>query len=1533
MRFFFFLLCFFFTSFLSADYAFDFENSIDLIHGKWKESSVDLATHGKDKMVLSRCFHEGTRRNTWIPNWDVNLPDFGFQEMPRRKFTPPAGCLFDYTYDDDKRLTSVSCLRMDTQETVGCFTLSYFENGCHIASSSGDFVTYQLFSNGCLKEVTTFPHHRCSYAYIPHPLERSFLISERMQDKGPWLKFIYYDDKSRAGKIKEIDISWDEGSSYQCSYRFHYEPGLTSVIDSYEVLTKYHYNENSEIILVETFLPEESAVKPYRIQELEWQGRFLVRKTLKDSSGLIVKQERWEYSEAGNLIEESLEGVLTNKDAGMECFKKFYAYDALNRKIEEREENGLALTFSYHLDSSLVSTKYVWNRGVIEERTFFKYNEADQLIETIVDDGEEAHVRRFERVNQYNQLGLPLSVFSGVIDTTSDQEIILMHMEYAYDSKGRVIQKKTETESIEISYNDALSSQEIFSSKGSYQYTSPQKTHIIEENQEKISYFSAMGQVILEEIYADGEKLLDCRYHYDHSGRLLSKSENGGDPILYSYDSLGRKIQEELPQVLDAHDNPYSPVHHYSYDIQNHLIEPGTCYNIRGQPLQTAGNKEMHYTLNGRLAKEIDASLSYAEYTYDDFGRQIRVERPGFYHEKIYSGSLLIKESFSPGLTIVYDYDGLGRKITSFCEETKRRARFHYDIQGALLSQDEWFDEDPASFLTHSAIKEKEAPSKANIKRDYVPNSRGQTVLRKTIYHENGSFSWMTHDALNRVESLERYLPNGSCSGKTEFRYDAAGRKVKETCQAVVNCWEYDDAGHLISLIEGAGSPEEKITSYRYSISGQVEQEVKPDGVVISYGYNTEGRLISMRSSDHTIDDRFFYDTSGRLIRTEDLLHHTNSEREYDLEGRLIVEKMANGLVIENRYDLLGRRTEMILPDLTAILWQFEADKLSKIIRKDALGNPLYIHSNTHYDEQGRLAISEMIGGLGNQTFSYTDEGRLVKVASPYFKEEAALDSLNRLVGLKGEDSQGTYQQTYTYSSPECLQETGDITETYRFDTCQNLIKRGEVAYSSNSLNQIFSEEQTWQYDLSGNVIEKKEGATTWNYTYDALNRLISVKRNGSVIHEYRYDPFHRRILDEKGYAYLYDGNTEIGRFSANTLIDLRIFSHSSAIAFEIEGAVYLPLYNTLGSLAVLVAAETKKPVESHRYNAFGMTEAKNSIAPWQFAGKRTDPETGLVHFGRRDYDPGIGRFMTPDPHGFFDGMNRYAYCGNDPLNRRDCFGLEAETLEDPSTEGRFFEFFNSLKDKFLSLFSVMRGNSSLGLKQVFEYMAGDGFLLLSGYSSTEIASGHYGKGELNNKVRVSYINGILTTHQGLLSTVTALSETHGNVNIHYVYRPTNGWVHDILTSFAVCLGYVSKEAQTLAATWKLLIRDMGGVEGGGKIIHYAHSIGAIETIRALGLMTEKEQLLIHVYAFGSPSLTQENPSYQVNHFVSVRDGVSLLNLVSFIRACTGEISHVVFTGNPFGIPLIDHLFCDQAYGDIWKSMGRTFMEWYGTIS
>jgi len=58
------------------------------------------------------------------------------------------------------------------------------------------------------------------------------------------------------------------------------------------------------------------------------------------------------------------------------------------------------------------------------------------------------------------------------------------------------------------------------------------------------------------------------------------------------------------------------------------------------------------------------------------------------------------------------------------------------------------------------------------------------------------------------------------------------------------------------------------------------------------------------------------------------------------------------------------------------------------------------------------------------------------------------------------------------------------------------------------------------------------------------------------------------------------------------------------------------------------------------------------------FHGHQVDPETGFIYMRNRYYDPDMGRFISADPMGYFDGPNPYQFAGNSPYNYGDPLGL-----------------------------------------------------------------------------------------------------------------------------------------------------------------------------------------------------------------------------------------------------------------------------------
>jgi len=108
--------------------------------------------------------------------------------------------------------------------------------------------------------------------------------------------------------------------------------------------------------------------------------------------------------------------------------------------------------------------------------------------------------------------------------------------------------------------------------------------------------------------------------------------------------------------------------------------------------------------------------------------------------------------------------------------------------------------------------------------------------------------------------------------------------------------------------------------------------------------------------------------------------------------------------------------------------------------------------------------------------------------------------------------------------------------------------------------------------------------------------------------------------------------------------------------------------FEQLGSVVALTD-ESGNVIERYKYNVFGKPQIPDASGgtvttsaignPYMFTSRRYDPETTLYYYRARMYNPYIGRFMQTDPIGYGDGINWYAYCGNNSITFSDPFGMK----------------------------------------------------------------------------------------------------------------------------------------------------------------------------------------------------------------------------------------------------------------------------------
>ncbi|MCW7753294.1 RHS repeat-associated core domain-containing protein [Desulfobotulus sp. H1] len=207
----------------------------------------------------------------------------------------------------------------------------------------------------------------------------------------------------------------------------------------------------------------------------------------------------------------------------------------------------------------------------------------------------------------------------------------------------------------------------------------------------------------------------------------------------------------------------------------------------------------------------------------------------------------------------------------------------------------------------------------------------------------------------------------------------------------------------------------------------------------------------------------------------------------------------------------------------------------------------------------------------------------------------------------------------------------------------------GAVSITENGSSTGFS------YDDLGNLVavDLPDGRSL-SYLIDGQNRRIGRKVDGVLKQAFLYQDSLNPIAELDG-----EGNL-VSRFIYGDRFHVPAY-------MEKNGRRYRIISDHLGSPRLVVDARTGYVVQEMAYDVWGriILDTNPGFQPFGFAGGLHDPETGLVRFGARDYDPVTGRWTAKDPILFAGGdSNLYGYVLNDPVNFIDPEGLAGIAID-----------------------------------------------------------------------------------------------------------------------------------------------------------------------------------------------------------------------------------------------------------------------------
>ncbi|MCB0891310.1 MAG: RHS repeat-associated core domain-containing protein, partial [Propionibacteriaceae bacterium] len=207
--------------------------------------------------------------------------------------------------------------------------------------------------------------------------------------------------------------------------------------------------------------------------------------------------------------------------------------------------------------------------------------------------------------------------------------------------------------------------------------------------------------------------------------------------------------------------------------------------------------------------------------------------------------------------------------------------------------------------------------------------------------------------------------------------------------------------------------------------------------------------------------------------------------------------------------------------------------------------------------------------------------------------------------------------------------------------------------------------------DAAGNTTGRPApGGGTQTLSWDELNQLTDVAKDGASVASMVYDAAGTRVLRKQGeVTTLYLGGNEISlNTTTNQVSANRYYSHAGQTVAVRTGAS--------NDTVTTLISDWQGTTHHQVVNATGALSttwqdpygAARGTPPTAWTGERgyvggTKDATGLTRIGARDYDPALQRFITVDPvQDLADPLqwNPYIYSNNSPVTKSDPTGLKA---------------------------------------------------------------------------------------------------------------------------------------------------------------------------------------------------------------------------------------------------------------------------------
>lgn len=760
-----------------------------------------------------------------------------------------------------------------------------------------------------------------------------------------------------------------------------------------------------------------------------------------------------------------------------------------------------------------------------------------------------------------------------------------------------------------------------------------------------------------EEIQGNGPvQAAVTRYAYDANGNLTKITTPKGSEIHRSYDADDRLTEE---RVLDRKNGIDRRVQ-YAYDAAGNVLKQAIL-GTDGECLESS----TRYDLKDRATHRTNPAGGVTRYLYDRNDRLRKEISPYSYEPESDDGA---------GISYTYDSRGNRLRTTNALGEVVQELSYNLRNQ-PVIQKDTFGNRTELSYELDGKIKDvRRSGNHQRILQQYEYNARGQ--ITGVV---DGNQNPISYD----VDSWGRITGIGFADGGKEgYEYTPAGQ-ISRTIDGNGNAvqYRYNSLGKVSERIDQLGFTE----TFRYDEEGNLSLHIDRDGRQLQRACNVFGQPVYEKASDaegkHTNISTWHYDSLGRVTRA--VCDGKSYEYIYDAYGNL-KEKRSNGKrLVSYTHDRAGQITE--IRDPAGVSTRYEYDILgrrSRIFNDDGLEvrygyDALNRISRIHYGNGVETAYT--YDGDGNVRTLETRAGENVLISLAYRYDgngnrTAKAGTQAALGGITSEITAGNNALDLSYNYDvrgQLLEERRNgASVCYAYDKAGNRIRKtdvqGEIRYLYNEKNQLVEEEspadrKQFSYDRQGGIIEEKNAAGIRRFSYNSRHQQTRVETENGNVQENRYDAEGLRFeLLENGRrtSFVYHNGEllqEEGREEQGTSY------HLGAGMEAFRRGQELSYYHRDEQLSTVFVTDVQGEIRnSYQYDAFGMslgtTEKLNNRI--RYTGQQYDDVTGQYYLRARYYNPVAGRFMQEDVYQG-DGLNLYAYCGNNPVVYDDPSGYK----------------------------------------------------------------------------------------------------------------------------------------------------------------------------------------------------------------------------------------------------------------------------------